>query len=223
MWGKDAPELVRPLTTHHAARRYRARGEYLRRIVYPHEVVDGRRRAVKLERYPKTKAFLENHRAELERRKYVLDAGRRWYEIWVPADPDAWSRPKLVFRDIAEQSMFWLDFDGTVVNGDCYWMLAENSEHSELLWLTAAVGNSRFIERFYDTRFHNKLYSGRRRFMTQYVEEFPLPDPSSAESRRLVELAKQAHDEAGRARVGSDPMEIEDLISVAFGIGPSSR
>jgi len=45
------------------------------------------------------------------------NSGREWYEIWVPQDPAAWDQPKLVFRDISEEPMFWIDHDGAVVNG----------------------------------------------------------------------------------------------------------
>ena len=38
--------------------------------------------------------------------------------------------------------------------------------------LLLAVANSSFITKFYDIAFHNKLYAGRRRFMTQYVKKF---------------------------------------------------
>lgn len=44
--------------------------------------------------------------------------------IWVPQDPRAWARPKLVFRDIAAEPAFWLELDPAVVNGDCYWLAA---------------------------------------------------------------------------------------------------
>ena len=77
--------------------------------------------------------------------------------------------PKLVFRDISEQPTFWLDFEGSVVNGDCYWLTPESQGSDDRLWLAAAVANSTFIESFYDHRFNNKLYAGRRRFITQYV------------------------------------------------------
>src|SRR6266446_1169126 len=97
------PELLRPVTTHHIARRFKARTpKDPLAILYPHESEHGQRRAVDLARYPRSRAYLEAHRTTLERRNYVTDAGRRWYEIWVPQDPAAWSQPKLVFRDISE-------------------------------------------------------------------------------------------------------------------------
>ncbi len=66
--------------------------------------------------------------------------------IWVPQDPRAWARPKLVFRDIAAEPAFWLELDPAVGNGDCYWLTARQPTDTELLWLAAAVGNSTFIQ-----------------------------------------------------------------------------
>lgn len=190
----DRPELLKPLTTHHIARRFKVlASDRPIQILYPHEVVQ-RRRAVDLERYPRSQSYLEAHRAALEGRKYVIEAGREWYEIWVPQDPDAWDQPKLIFRDIAEEPTFWIDLDGSVVNGDCYWLICQNPAQTDLLWLAAAVGNSTFIERFYDLRFNNKLYAGRRRFITQYVEKFPLPDPNSHLGKAIIAKAKRIYD-----------------------------
>lgn len=190
----DRPELLRPLITHRAAGRFRPKStDQSTRILYPHEVVGGCRRAVDLAHYPRSQDYLTKHRSVLKSRKYVLEAGRRWYEIWVPQDPNIWAQPKLVFRDIANQPTFWINLDGSVVNGDCYWLIAKNSANPDVLWLAAAVANSTFIERFYDIKFNNKLYAGRRRFMTQYVEQFPLPDPHSPLSKVIISKAKQIY------------------------------
>ncbi len=77
-----------------------------------------------------------------------------------------------------------MDKEGTIVNGDCYWLINDNDNMPEnILWLVLAVANSHFIEDFYDIKFQNKLYSNRRRFITQYVEQFPIPDPNLADSK----------------------------------------
>jgi adenine-specific DNA-methyltransferase len=189
------PELLKPLSTHHIARRFKPiEAERPIQVLYPHEIAEGRRRPVDLSRFPRTQAYLEAHRAALEGRRYVIDAGREWYEIWVPQDPAAWARPKLVFRDIAEEPTFWIDLSGSVVNGDCYWLTSQSTGDDDLLWLAAAVGNSTFIEKFYDLRFHNKLYAGRRRFITQYVENFPLPDPRGRLGRAIIDKAKAVYE-----------------------------
>jgi len=190
----ERPELLKPIITHHISRRFKPiTSKQPKQILYPHEVVQGRRRAVDISKYPRSKVYLEQHRSGLEGRKYVIEAGREWYEIWVPQDPASWEQTKLVFRDISEEPTFWIDQDGSVVNGDCYWLISQDPAQTDLIWLAAAVGNSTFIERFYDCRFNNKLYAGRRRFITQYVEKFPLPDPYSPLGKAIISKAKQIY------------------------------
>jgi hypothetical protein len=215
----ERPELMRPLTTHHVGRRFKADAtKGLRWVVYPHTNDEGHRDAADLSRYPRTAAYLESHRPTLESRSYVIEAGRQWYEIWVPQDPEAWSLPKLVFRDICEAPTFWVDLGGSVVNGDCYWLALNPGADTDLLWLAAAVANSSFIEAFYDHCFHNKLYAGRRRFMTQYVEQFPLPNPSGEESGKLIDLAKRIYDMTPSVLAGDLESQLDSLVWQAFGV-----
>ena len=215
----ERPELLRLLTTHHGAGRFRATPPAKpRHILYPHESVGGHRRPVDLTHLPKTRAYLERHRTTLEGRSYVIKAGRRWYEVWVPQDPAVWSSPKLVFRDISERPTFWIDLEGTVVNGDCYWLTPRSEDGIELLWLAAAVANSTFIEAFYDRRFNNKLYAGRRRFITQYVELFPLPDPSTPLSRELIALAKEIYSSTNQDERGRLEKHLDNTVWDAFGL-----
>ncbi len=226
MGGAERPELLRPLATHRIAGRFRPRAEpSSTMILYPHEIGGGGRRAVDLRRYPRSAAYLEEHRATLEARQYVTDAGRKWYEIWVPQDPGAWELPKLVFRDITERPTFWVDLGGSVVNGDCYWLACEDSRDVELLWLAAAVGNSSFIEQFYDIRFPNKLYAGRRRFITQYVRKFPLPDPDTSLGQEIVDGARRL---CGNGQAAGDEQlerEVDGMVwrSLTGSESPSGR
>ena len=216
----EIPELLRPLTTHHGAGRYRATTpKKVRHILYPHAVIDGQRQASDLEQYPRSRAYLEANRAALEGRTYVIEGGRKWYEIWVPQDPASWSCTKLVFRDISERPTFWLDLDGSVVNGDCYWMIAANQHETELLWLAVAVANSTFIEAFYDHCFNNKLYAGRRRFITQYVEQFPLPDPTSPLARAIIAKAKAIYEANHSPAAEEMERELDKLVWQSFGLG----
>lgn len=154
----------------------------------------------------------------LEGRSYVIQGGRQWYEIWVPQDPSSWDAPKLVFRDISEQPTFWLDLEGSIVNGDCYWLASEKPENTHLLWLAAAVANSSFIEAFYDSSFNNKLYAGRRRYITQYVERFPLPDPALQRSHRIVDLAKEIYETVGSRNAEKLAAQLDQLVWEAFGV-----
>jgi adenine-specific DNA-methyltransferase len=215
----EQPELLRPVTTHHIAGRFRSiPHEEPRSIVYPHEVAHEQRRAVDLSHYPKTSAYLETHRATLEGRTYVIEGGREWYELWVPQDPGSWAAPKLVFKDISERPTFWLDLDGTIVNGDCYWLTCVRPEQTDLLWLAAAVANSTFAEVFYDHRFNNKLYAGRRRFITQYVEQFPLPDPETPLARKIITEAKAIYDADASPESEILQAKLDRMVWEAFGL-----
>jgi len=219
-WGiQGRPELLRPLTTHHVARRFRALDVVPQfEVLYPHVSEQGVRRVVDLADHPNARRYLEQHRTALESRNYVIEAGRQWHEVWVPQDPGAWQLPKLVFRDISAQPIFWLDFSGSVVNGDCYWLASRDSNAEALLWLAASVANSTFIESFYDHKFNNKLYSGRRRFITQYVEQFPLPDPRSQEAQEIVRIARTIYEETGKSNTLLLERTLNDLVWAAFGL-----
>ncbi|MGN6328916.1 MAG: Eco57I restriction-modification methylase domain-containing protein [Rhodanobacter sp.] len=219
------PELLMPLLTRHCAQRYRAlepkNAKHRKRILYPHTTAaNGKRAAVDLDQYPRAKAYLESHREQLEGRKYVIDGGRQWFEIWVPQDPSAWKYPKLVFPDISEKPSFWMDLDGSVVNGECYFLRADPGSNPDLLWLALAVANSSFIEAFYDHCFNNKLYAGRRRWITQYVEKFPLPDPSTPAACAIIDSAKQLYDSAPSAEADKIAADLNRQVWEAFGLLP---
>lgn len=217
------PELLRPLLTRYCARRYRAvlpaKAKHVKEIMYPHEVVNGRRGAVDLTQYPKAQHYLEQHREVLEARTYVIEAGRKWFELWVPQDPSAWTLPKLVFPDISDKPIFWIDTDGGIVNGECYWMCCDNEKDEDLLWIALAVANSSFIETFYDHKFNNKLYAGRRRFITQYVEQFPLPDPVRAETQAIIALVKQIHAVTPSSEADTLAAQLDEMVWSVFGLG----
>ena len=132
------------------------------------------------------------HYEQLYGRNYLIEAKRNWYEIWVPQNADLWNKPKIIFPDIAEKPVFSLDFSGKIVNGDCYWIVLNDnySQNTDLLFLILAIANSTFIEKFYDINCQNKIYAGRRRYVTQYVNNFPIPNPNSDISKQIVDLVK---------------------------------
>ena len=216
------PELLKPLITKRCSRRFRGvvpdNLKHRKEILYPHKATKTGRSAVDLSLYPISAKYLEEHREALESRKYLIDSGRNWYELWVPQDPAAWQLPKLVFRDISVQPVFWIDTDGGVVNGECYWLQCMNNSEQNLLWLALAVANSTFIEAFYDHRFNNKLYAGRRRFITQYVELFPLPNPNTAEAEAIVKLVKTIHAKTPSTEADKLYSELDSRVWKIFGL-----
>lgn len=211
------PELIKPLITHHVAGRFKQSDKETKQILYTHETVNGKKKAIDIEKYPVSKSYLEQHREQLEGRKYVIKANRKWFEIWVPQNPQLWLEDKIVFRDICEEPTFWLDEKQSIVNGDCYWMVNDfKKDETDILWLILAVANSKFIELFYDTKFNNKLYSNKRRFISQYVEQFPLPDPREKISLKMIELAKSIFTESNINKRTKSEKVLNDLVWEAF-------
>jgi hypothetical protein len=208
-------ELLFPLITHHAAARWTNENRPWRTILYPHCVRDGKRAAVNLSAYKRASAYLRSHRTRLESRAYVAAAGREWFEIWVTQNPADWAKPKIIFPDIAEFPRFWLDTTGAIVNGDCYWMTLRDGMDAEWLQLILAVANSTFAIRYYDTLFHNKLYAGRRRFMTQYVNQFPLPNFYSPTARQII---LQVNEILSTGPTEAREREIDRLVWESFGL-----
>lgn len=217
---RPEPELLLPLTTHHNITRWRFSPGALS-VLYPYRLDCERRTVIDPEHYPRTLAYFELHRERLEGRKYVIEGGRQWFEIWVPQKPAQWKEPKLVFPDISEEPKFALDYSGAVVNGDCYWMSADDIGSEDLMLLMLGVANSATAVRFYDHVCGNKLYAGRRRWISQYVSRFPIPNPTSSESQDIVRLVRSLVHGTGAIAQGANE-ELDRLVEVAFASGGGS-
>jgi hypothetical protein len=133
----------------------------------------------------------------------------------VPQQPAKWAAPKIICPDISEEPKFFYDTSGAVVNGDCYWLVVDDEK---LAFLMMAVANSSLGRAYYDAVCGNKLYAGRRRYITQYVERFPIPDPSQKAAKEIVEtvrtlmtdpVARQSHDSEER---------LDHLVRSSFGL-----
>lgn len=221
-WGDPAeePELLRDLITHHDLRPWRIERARATRVLYPYEPDRTRRVPVDLSRYPRTAAYLEQHRELLAARGYLTGAGRQWFEHWVPQRPHLWRVPKVVFPDISDRPRFALDRSGAVVNGDCYWIsladLGGDSGAEDLACLMMGVANSALGLRFYDTVCGNRLYSGRRRWITQYVSRLPLPDPATPASAAIVRRVRVLAEDPAAYRPGET--DLDELVNRAFAL-----
>lgn len=210
-------ELLRPLITHRNAGQITANNQSHGQVLYTHTIKAGKKVAYNIDEYPKSKAYLLKHYAQLSGRNYIQKANRNWYEIWVPQNPASWVHRKIVFRDISKKPQFWLDETGAIVNGDCYWIDILPNVSEDTVYLALAVANSQFIERYYDVKFNTKLYSGKRRFMTQYVEQFPIPHNDTPLAQATISLVKEilAEGNAGSTTSGLK-QELDILVERMF-------
>ncbi|MBB5918202.1 SAM-dependent methyltransferase [Nocardia transvalensis] len=205
-------ELLFDLLTHHDLAPWRIARERPTRVLYPYDITRTRRTPVDLGEYPLAAAYLADHKDRLAARGYVVSGGREWYEIWVPQRPHLWAFPKLVFPDISVRPRFALDRSGAIVNGDCYWISLPDIGDDALPYLLMGVANSTLGLRFYDAVCGNRLYAGRRRWITQYVARLPLPDPATPAAAALAELVRGIVDD------GIDPVPevVDERVAAAF-------
>ena len=209
-------ELLQPLITHRNAGQIKSNGAKLWKVLYTHTIINGKKRAVDIEQYPNAKKYLLQNYEQLSGRSYVKKANRNWFEIWVPQNPASWKHRKIVFRDISEKPQFWLDETGAIVNGDCYWIDVSPDISEDVIYLALAVANSSFIEKFYDVKFNTKLYSGKRRFMSQFVERFPIPYYDTDSARKSVEIVKKIIAGHDQMDVSSYKAELDYLVEDMF-------
>lgn len=209
-------ELLRPLITHRDAGQIVPQKSSRWQVLYTHTIINGKKTAYDISKYPNAKKYLESYYEQLNSRSYVKAAKRNWYEIWVPQNPNAWNQRKIVFRDISEHPEFWLDTSGAVVNGDCYWIEINDNIFEDIVYLALAVANSRFIEKYYDVKFNTKLYSGKRRFMSQYVEQFPIPIYTSELAQKTISMVKKIIAENRPETFLSYKSDLDDMVDKLF-------
>jgi adenine-specific DNA-methyltransferase len=221
-WEKESiiPEntLFKKLISQENIKRWRFSAENDLKILYPHYSANGKRLVIDLEDFPEAKKYFEANKEQLAGRNYLIEAGRKWYEMWVPQNPDFWALPKLVFPDISVDARFYYDENGSVVNGNCYWIVAQSEQEKELLFLVQGVANSDLMAKYHDLCFNNKLYSGRRRYFSQYIEKYPIPDPRKESSTQIIKIVKKLNElSAMNESVTELECELNNLVNNSFG------
>jgi len=217
---KPEGELLKELISQENIERWHVTDKIQLQVLYPHVFLNGKKQTVDLEKFPKAKSYLNKHEAKLKSRSYLIEAGRQWFELWVPHRPDQWKFPKLVFPDISVRPRFYFDDEGKIVNGNCYWISAKDESQVDLLLLIQGIANSKLMTRYHDLVFNNKLYSGRRRYLTQYVEKYPLPDSKSAAAKEIVSIVKKLNHLSSINDITELENQLEVKVADSFSVEP---
>ncbi len=217
---KPEDELLKELISQENIEPWNATENIKLKVLYPHISVGGEKKTIDIERYPNAKKYFLQHEEKLKSRKYLIEAGRQWFELWVSHRPDQWKYPKLVFPDISLKPRFCFDTGGKIVNGNCYWIVATKEEDVEKLLLIQGIANSKLMTKYHDLVFNNKLYSGRRRYFSQYVEKYPLPDINSVEAKEIVAIVKKLNDSNEKTEICRLEKLLEIKVAESFGVEP---
>ena len=208
-------ELLRPLITHIETERWIPTAPK-RKVLYTHTVENGKRVPIRLKDYPRARAYLESHKERLSSRRYVIEAGRQWYEIWVPHNPSDWSRPKIASPDISEEPRFCFDPSGAIVNGDCYWMTLRPGFKSRLA--SVVVGGRQFLVRdeVLRHRVPQQTLRGSAAVYDAVRQEVPVAAPGGpccAEDHSSGRRTNRQQDARRRPRNGNRPTRVGELRS----------
>ena len=126
---------------------------------------------IDLNNFKNLKKYFFSHKKRLSSRSYVIEAGRKWFEIRVPHKLKKFRKNKIVFPDISTEIKAGIDKKWRIVNWNCYWLPIEDRYIYFVLWIL----NSQIINWYYDVMFNNRLYAWRKRYMTQYIKKIPIP------------------------------------------------
>ena len=220
--GVEKPEdiLLKNLISQENIDKWQTTAKVTLQILYTHYAKDGKKATIDIEQFPNAKRYFKKFEDQLKERKYLIDAGRKWFEIWVPHNPTFWNLPKLVFPDISLSPRFYFDEGGKLVNGNCYWIVAEKKEDIEKLLLIQGVANSKLMTKYHDLVFNNRLYSGRRRYFTQYVEKYPLPSSDSSIAKEIIQIVRELNTENNSKKMEILEHQLEIKVAEAFMVSP---
>lgn len=211
---KPEEDVLHPLVSSKTIQRWSVQSEKLNTILYTHTVKNGKRVSIDFNNYPRAYSYLLKHKQQLARRSYIKKANRNWYEIWVPQQPRQLANNKVIFPDISQNAKFAYDDQGLYVDGNCYWLTVKEDTPNDYLLLATGVANSAVMEKYYGIKFQNVLYSGRKRYLTQYVKNYLLPDINDQHSQNIIKLVKQIRINPNKRK--QLEQEINSEVKLAF-------
>ena len=160
-------------------------------VIYPHREENDRTIPVDLSDIPKIALWLEKNKPQLARRKYVLEAGRRWYEIWVPQKISHFTMPyKIITPDFSTHNQYALDTNGYWCGGNAFMIIPENQDKNWVLYILGLM-NSSILEYFHKKASSTFIYAGRYRYTATAISKYPIPQPGDTEIRMISGIAKE--------------------------------
>ena len=183
-------ELVYELICSKNSKKWKQKATPKKYIFYPYTLNNDIQNVIDLTKYPKSEKYIQKNSDILRARKYFKNSKKEWFEIWVTHNLFDFLKPKIVVPDISSESKFLYDDSGKLVDGNCYWITLKENIPSDYLFLILGLCNSKYMEKYHDIQFQNKLYSGKRRYVSQYINKYPMINPNSKEAKTIIEYVK---------------------------------
>ena len=160
-------------------------------IVYPHFKYSDKLKPINLKDFTNLKNYFEERKTDLEKRHYVLEAGKEWFELWNPRDPDIFeAKPKIVTPDISTNNSFAMDFEGKWYCLDTCFIIVLKEEFLKYYTFLIALLNSDILE-FYFKQISPFISGGYYRYKTQYLEQLPIRLPQTKKEKKIADQITQ--------------------------------
>ncbi len=196
------PELRRPAVRGQDLSAFQIDAQDLE-IILPYLPTSGSRPVlVDLRDFPRTRAYLETHRAELETRHCVRTWQKAWYDIHDPWTLDITGMTKVLVPDVASSNRFVLDEGTFCPLHSAYYIIPKDAEPRYL----TTVLNSSPVE-FLVRLLAPVVKDGFSRYRRQFLITLPIPKTSTQRQAEIVEAA-----EAG------DYLKADELCCTLFGL-----
>lgn len=167
-------------------------------ILYPHRLENGSVVPVELDDFPNARDYLNEHYEALASRDYLEEAGREWFECWVPQRPDYFDVDyKIVTPEMATHNSFALDDNRYYCIGSCFSVLLERSD-PKLYKFVLGLLNSDLLEFYLKANSSTQIYADRFRYNASYIKQLPviLPKdeiPNKKSSYSLSKIVKPSN------------------------------
>ena len=194
-------------------------------VLYPHLTKGRKVVPANLDDYPNAAAYLKSHYERLSKRDYLIEAGRKWYEIWVQQKPETFQQPfKIVTPDIKTRNTFALDTRGFMSGSSCFAILPKKQAKADSYYLLGLL-NSELLEFYHKVKASTFIYAGRYRYWTSYIQDYPIIDCCLGErkfERTWLEIEPQISNVCD-LRIQNETMLYGDIpVSVSSDVCPVS-
>lgn len=189
-FGDIEKELIHELIFSKNTGKWRQKETPKKYIFYPYIIDNGVQKVIDTSYFPNSKKYINDNSKILKARKYFEGSKKKWYEIWVSHSLFDFNKPKIVVPDISSESKFLYDESKKMVDGNCYWITLKDNIPNDYIFLILGLCNSKYIEKYHDMVFQNKLYSGKRRYVSQYINKYPMINPNSKEAKNIIKYVK---------------------------------
>ena len=128
---------------------------------------------VDLARYPKFKAFMENRKAQIEKRHCVKGSPAKWYKTIDRIYPELVGKSKLLVPDIKGEAHFVYEPGGYYPHHNLYYIVPEVADSWDLLALKAVLMSG--IARLFVEAYCVRMEGDFLRFQAQYLRKIRVP------------------------------------------------